>query len=154
MKITATIITRTAILLALTIAVQQMKVQWLTGPAINAILILATGYTGILTGIIIGIFSPVMAFLQGIMPLAIAVPVIMVGNALLCLGFYWARKVNNLVGITVGAIVKFSFLSLAVNFIIQVPPKVAQALSFPQLITALIGGVIAVMILKYLPENE
>ncbi|KJS83749.1 MAG: hypothetical protein JM58_12175 [Peptococcaceae bacterium BICA1-8] len=154
MKITTRVITRAAILLALAIAVQQMKVQWLTGPAINAILILATGYTGILTGIIIGLFTPVMAFLQGIMPLAIAVPVIMVGNALLCLGFYWARKVNNLVGITVGAIIKFSFLSLAVNYIVQVPPKVAQALSFPQLITALIGGIIAVIILNYLPEND
>jgi len=154
MKITTKLITRTAILLALVFAVQQMKVQWLTGPAVNTILILATGYTGLLAGLIISLFSPVMAFFQGIMPLAIAVPFIMLGNALLCLGFYWARKVNDLVGITIGAILKFGFLSLAVNFIIQVPPKVAQALSFPQLVTALTGGVIAIIILRYLPKGE
>lgn len=154
MKITTKLITRTAVLLALAIAVQQLKVQWLTGPAVNAILILATGYSGLLGGIIIGLFTPIMAFLQGIMPLAIAVPFIMGGNALLCLGYYWARKVNDVVGITIGAILKFSFMTFAVNFIIQVPPKVAQALSFPQLVTALTGGVIAIIILRYLPKSE
>ncbi|MFZ7103683.1 MAG: hypothetical protein ACOWWO_13660 [Peptococcaceae bacterium] len=154
MNISTKILTRTAILLAVALAVQQIKLQWLTGPAINAILILAVGYAGVSSGVIIGLLTPVLAFTQGIMPLAIAVPFIMLGNIVYCYGFYWARKTNDLVGIAVGAILKFCLLAGAVKFIIQVPPKVAQALSFPQLVTAIIGGLIAAAILRYLPHNN
>ncbi|MFZ5943015.1 MAG: ECF transporter S component [Bacillota bacterium] len=148
MNISVKVLTRSALLLALAIAVQQAKLQWITGPGINAILILAVGYSGLVSGLIIGLFTPILAFSQGIMPLAVAVPFIMLGNALYCLGFFWARKINDVVGIAVGALLKFSLLVLAVNFVIQVPPKVSQALSFPQLVTAIIGGIIAIIILK------
>lgn len=153
MNISTKLLTRTAILLALAIAVQQVKIQWLTGPAINAILILAVGYVSLPSGVIIGLLTPILAFTQGIMPLAIAVPVIMLGNVIYCYGFYWGRKTNDLVGIALGAILKFALLAGAVNFVIQVPPKVSQALSFPQLVTATMGGLIAIAILQYLPKK-
>lgn len=148
------ILTRTALLLALAIAVQQFKIQWLTGPAINAILIMAVGYAGIYSGVLLGILTPILAFTQGIMPLMIVVPFIMGGNVLYCLGYYLLQKKNGLLGICLGALLKFSFFALAVNFIIEVPPKVSYALGVPQLITALTGGVIAWVILRYLPFNR
>lgn len=147
------ILTRTALLLALAIAVQQFKIQWLTGPAINAILILAVGYCGIYSGITIGILTPILAFMQGLMPLLIVVPFIMIGNICLCVGFNWFKNNIPLVGIILGALLKYGFFALAINFLIEVPPKVAHALGIPQLITALTGGIVALVILKYLPFN-
>ncbi len=154
MKFNTRMLTTTALLLALALAVQQFKIQWLTGPGVNAILVLATGYLGALSGIIIGIFTPLVALIMGIMPFAPAIPFIMLGNALLCIGYTWGKKINPLVGVVTGAILKFILLSLAVRYIIAAPPPVAAALSFPQLVTALTGGLIAIIILRYLPRNN
>lgn len=154
MKLNTRMLTTTALLLALALAVQQMKIQWLTGPGINAILILATGYISVLSGIIIGIFTPLLALTMGIMPFAPAIPFIMIGNASLCIGYAWAKKINPMVGVVTGAILKFALLTLAVKYIIDAPPPVAAALGFPQLVTALIGGLIAIVILRYLPGNK
>ena len=74
MKFNTRMLTTTALLLALALAVQQFKIQWLTGPGVNAILILATGYIGALSGIIIGIFTPLLALIMGIMGFAPAIP--------------------------------------------------------------------------------
>jgi len=154
MRLNTKTLTRTALLLALAIAVQQfLKIQWLVGPSINAILILAVGYNGLLSGVTIGLLTPLLAFTLGIMPLAVVVPFIMVANACLCLGYAWLKKAQPVLGVLVGALLKFGFLALAVNFIIQVPPKVATALGFTQLITALTGGLVALIILKYLPSD-
>ena len=58
------------------------------------------------------------------------------------------------VTISMAAIVKFLVLTIAVKFIISVPPGVAYALSTPQLFTAVTGGIIATIIIRYLPlEN-
>ena len=154
MKLTTRMLTTTALLLALAIAVQQFKIQWLTGPGINAILFLAVGYNGAYSGVLIGLFTPILAFMQGIMPLAPVVPFIMLGNGLLCLGFAWAKNINLVVGVATGAILKFTLLAIAVNFIIEVPPPVALALGTPQLVTAITGGLVAIAILKYLPLNR
>ena len=153
MKFNTRMLTTTALLLALALAVQQFKIQWLTGPGVNAILVLATLMCA-LSGIIIGIFTPLVALIMGIMPFAPAIPFIMLGNALLCIGYTWGKKINPLVGVVTGAILKFILLSLAVRYIIAAPPPVAAALSFPQLVTALTGGLIAIIILRYLPRNN
>ncbi len=147
-------ITRIALLLALAITVQQLKIQWLTGPGINAILILAAAYTDTYSASILGLLTPVMAFLFGIMPIAIVVPFIMISNIIYIL-FYKLQYSNNIfVAISLASIMKFLVLAFAVKFIISVPPGVAYALSTPQLFTAVLGGAIASLIIKYLPlEN-
>ncbi|MBC9785698.1 ECF transporter S component [Heliobacterium chlorum] len=147
------LLTRTAVLIALALVLQQIKVQWIAGPAVNALLIIATGYNGLLGGILLGSLTPVLAFLIGIMPLAIVLPVIAVGNILFCTVFYTLRKKSDWLGLAAGALLKFSFMALAVNYVIQVRPAVANALSLPQLFTAITGGFVGIVLLRYLKRE-
>ncbi len=147
-------ITRIALLLALALTVQQLKIQWLTGPAINAILLLAAAYTNIYSASILGMIIPMMAFLFGIMPIAVVVPFIMISNVLYIVVYTWQYLKNYFIAISTASIAKFLVLTTAVKFIISVPPGVAYALSTPQLFTAVTGGIIATIIIRYLPlEN-
>lgn len=147
-------ITRIALLLALAVTVQQLKIQWLTGPGVNAILLLAAAYTDVYSASILGMVTPVMALLFGVMPLAVVVPFIMVSNIVYIVIYKWQFPNNSFVAISMAAIVKFLVLTIVVKFIISVPPGVAYALSTPQLFTAVTGGIIATIIIRYLPlEN-
>jgi hypothetical protein len=150
-------ITRTAVLLALTLAAQMLKLpQPVTGPAVNAMLFVSSGVVGIAGGVIIGALTPWVAFVNGILPppLAPAIPFIMLGNAALVAIFnLFIRKnaaVYSIAGIGLAAVVKFLILSMAVRFLINVPPKVSVMLQVPQLYTAVTGGVIAWFVLKLL----
>jgi len=147
-------ITLSAVLLAITLAVQMVGLpQPLTGPAVNAMLFLSGAFAGPISGVIIGLLTPLVAFLRGILaaPLAPMIPFIMVGNGVMVLLFWLGRRLaanwwGSIIGIVAGSIVKFLILSSAVRFIVSVPKPVAQAMQLPQLINALIGGVIALAI--------
>jgi hypothetical protein len=57
----------------------------------------------------------------------------------------------------IGAVVKFIWLALSVKYIMQlfnvkVPLKIVQAFTTPQLITALIGGTLGIIVIAFL-EN-
>jgi len=109
-------VTQTAMFFALTLLVQAFGFpQMLTGPLVNAFLLLSTIFSGILSGIIIGLFTPWVALLRGILPAPL------------------------------GPMVPFIdlILSQAVRFLVAVPPPVARAMQVPQLVTALLGGAIA-----------
>ena len=147
-------ITRTALLLALAIAVQQFRIQGLTGPAINAILILTIAYVDVYAAAIVGSVTPILAVINGIMPLAIVAPFIIIANIVYVFSYNWQYKNNKFSAIALSAILKYAVLAIAVTFIIEVPPPVAYALTTPQLFTAVSGGIIGTIIIKYLPlEN-
>ena len=92
MKITTKQITTTAVLLAICIVSQFFKNTsvYITGPVINACLILAVLSVGIPCGIILSVITPVTSFFITGSPIIGAIPAIMpcimAGNALLVLG--------------------------------------------------------------------
>lgn len=152
-------LTRTGILLAITLAFQMLGFpQMITGPAVNAMLLLSGIYVGGLGAVIIGILTPLIAFIRGILapPLAPMIPFIMAGNALYAFSFVLTRGrlgksfIGEGIGLVVGAVVKFLLLSTAVRFIVSVPPPVAQMMQIPQLYTALLGGVVAIAVERVL----
>ncbi|MDI3535168.1 MAG: hypothetical protein PWQ82_1533 [Thermosediminibacterales bacterium] len=148
-------LTRTAVLLALTLAFQMFKLpQLFTGPAVNTMLFVSGGVVGIGGGVLIGALTPWIAFVNGILPapLAPAIPFIMLGNAALVAVFVSVKRLNNMAAIILAAVIKFLILSTAVRMIINVPPKIATMLQLPQLYTALAGGVISFVILKMLEK--
>lgn len=154
MKITTQVVTRSAFILALAIAVQLVKLpQPVTGPVVNALLFLATSLVGPISAILIGLCTPVVAFAFGIMPFAPAVVIIMLGNASLALTYGLLVK-RQLIAFGAAAIVKFAVMSALVWYIvpalmgIKVPAKLAAALTTPQLFTALGGAVLAFIVLK------
>ena len=91
MKMKTRQITVTAIMLAICIASQFFKnlSVYITGPIINAALILTVLYAGLACGIILSIITPVTAFFITGSPVMAAIPAmfpcIMAGNAILVL---------------------------------------------------------------------
>jgi len=146
---------RAAILLAAT-AVIQISGRYLAGflgplnifiigTFVNACLFIALDYAGFWGATAIALIAPFTALLTGA-PIPIPfIPFIGVGNFLLILFFSILKK--SVVGIFVGALVKFSFLFGSVLFFLKLmdlSEKVAAGLfftfSWPQIITALLGG--------------
>ncbi|MDQ7794358.1 MAG: ECF transporter S component [bacterium] len=148
-------LTRIGILLALTLAIQMLRLpQPITGPLVNAMLVLAAVMVGVLGGVIIGVLTPWIALANGILSpvLAPAIPFIMAGNAALVLVFGAAarvgahcgrrfERVSQVGGVLVGGFVKYLVIAGAVRLLVDVPAAVA--LQLPQLFTAWAGGVLA-----------
>lgn len=146
-------LTRTAILLALSIAFQSLTLpQFITGPLINMMLLLAVFTVNIWAGVIIGALTPWIAFTVGILPplLQSMIPFIMLGNAVIVILFGILKSWNQYAGLVIGAVCKYLVLSTAVRFMVDLPPKVASMMQVPQLLTALAGGVLAIIIARLL----
>lgn len=163
-KITTEFITRTAILLALALVFQMgLKGvgQPLVGPLVNFVLIISVITTDVLSGIIVGSLTPLIAFVFGIMGFLPVVPFIIGGNILYVLSFDFFRKrlqkTGNVFGIILSSIIKYVFLTITVKYLVTlfavVPPKVIAAFSIPQLYNALIGGSLALIISNFLPDS-
>ncbi len=156
-------LTRTALLLALTLAVQSLRLPTpFTGPLVNFMLILSTALIGPAGGAMIGLITPGAALLLGVIPplLGPAIPFIMAGNALFCLSFGLGRRLfktgsslrlilGALPGLVLGALLKFAVIAGAARFLLEIPPPAAEALALPQLLNALIGGVAALPVFKW-----
>ncbi len=140
--------------------------QMVTGSIVNAVLIIAAATIGVWSGVTVGLLSAILALVLGIQSQPILVPVIALGNVLIVLVtwifFALAERadqkplgVYGVLGVVLGAAVKTGFLWLSVpallRLIPEIKPKQAEVLSkmfsYPQLITALIGGLLAMLIL-------
>jgi predicted membrane protein len=161
-NMTMTLLTRTSVLLALALVFQIGFTQFAqpaVGPLVNMTLLIAAVVVGSFPAIVIGCLTPLMAFVLGIMPLFPLVPFIMIGNILLILSFNLTRrafsKYGEIIGVIVAALLKFAFLAISIRYLVtffieKVPPKIVVAFTLPQLYTALIGGLLAIVIVKYL----
>lgn len=144
-------ISRTAILLSIALVFQMGGFpQFITGPLVNTVLYLAAMIVGWQGGIIIGIFTPVIAAMRGILPppLTPLIPFIALGNTMLVMVFFLLKSKNKIAGIIIASVVKFLVLVSTVKLLVQVPPAIARMMSFPQLVTALVGGFIALLIMN------
>ena len=148
-------LTRTAFLLAIALVFQMGGFpQPITGPLVNTVLYLAASIVGWQGGILIGILTPLVAAMRGILPppLAPLIPFIALGNSLMVVLFYLLKFKNKIIAIIIASLVKFSILFSAVNLLVQVPPAVSQMMSLPQLITALTGGIVALLVMALLKK--
>ncbi len=168
-------ITETAIMLALLVTLQALTKpmgQLVTGSCVNAVLGVTALVGGLASGITVAVISPVMAYLLGIAPQILTVPAIMVGNTvfvvlLASLADRTGKSiVKQIVAWFLAAAGKFVSLYLIVVYIIcgvlapnllatgMLKEPMLKALpatfSWPQLITALIGGAVALLIFPVL----
>ncbi|MDD4607095.1 MAG: iron hydrogenase [Patescibacteria group bacterium] len=147
-------------LLALSAILPLFHQQTVTGPLVNAILFIATIMLGVPSAMLIALIPSVIALSVGLLPaiLAPAIPFIMLSNVLLVLIFNSLKNNNYWLGIISASLIKFGFLFISSHFIIktlvQIPvaQKVSAMLSYPQLFTALIGGMLAYIILKLMKK--
>ena len=161
-------LTETAVMLALLISLQWATKplgQLVTGSCVNTVLAISALFCGLSSGLVVALVSPLFAYFLNIAPNLIAVPVIMVGNAmyilLLCLlsgKQIWKGIVAWLAAATAKFAVMYALMvwvacGLAADIllsqgILKVPMLKAlpNTFSWPQLLTALIGGGIALLI--------
>lgn len=167
-------ITETAGMLALLVALQALTKpmgQLVTGSFVNAVLAVTALVAGLSSGITVAVISPVLAYLLGIAPQILTVPAIMVGNTLyvvllaLIVGKS-SKKPVMIAGWIGAAAAKFAALYAIVVWLIcgvlsegllasgTMKPPMLQALpaafSWMQLVTALIGGAAALLIVPVL----
>ncbi len=164
-------ITETAIMLAVLVTLQALTKgfgQLVTGSCVNAVLAVSVLVGGLGSGITVALISPILAFLLGIAPQILTVPAIMVGNSVYVVLLYlladrsgknWIKQV---IAWVAAAAAKFAALyaivvwlicgllseSLLASGVMKAPMLKAlpATFSWPQLITALIGGAIALII--------
>ena len=162
-------IARTGALLAICIVFQLFKgvSVYITGPAVNAVIIIAVLSAGFLSGTIIAVIAPLVAFLVGATPILqmipLMLPVIMFGNWLMAVGAYYYKKNSSVLSLIAGSAVKAAFLWLTVWYVmlplfgqnVPDPAKAAMKMTFSvtQLVTALIGSALAVMIWKLIKNT-
>ncbi len=138
--------------------------QLITGTLVNCVLIVFAVKAGPISAVLIGILSSILATLLGVGPIVPAVtPVIAVGNALIAVIFWLCAEklsVHKAVSVIAAAVVKCAFLWIFVPMVLallpEVPAKQATMLgimfSWPQGVTALCGGFLALAVLK--PLNK
>ena len=164
-------ITETAVMLAALVALQYVTKplgQLVTGSCVNLVLAVTVLLVGASGGVTVALISPVMAYLLGIAPQILTVPAIMVGNTVFVLMLHALvsrseGKISvQVTGWILAAVAKFAVLYLIVAKLIcgvlaedllasgALKEPMLKALpatfSWPQLITALIGGGLALLI--------
>jgi hypothetical protein len=161
-------ITRLSVLLALTLAFQMTGLpQPVTGPVVNAVLFLSCGLFGPLTALVLGFLTPVAALVRGQLPPPLwpLVPCVAMANAILSLSFHalhkgpsprsaWMGWMSAVISIFIPAVLKFAFLSFSVKILLPhflgrpLPPPLILVFTFPQLFTALAGGLLALGMMR------
>lgn len=132
--------------------------QLVTGSIVNATLLIAAVVLGPRAAISIGLLPSVFAVMSGLLPSGLVplVPLIMVGNTLLVAVFHLVRPRGWWVGVAAASVVKASWLFGATSLLalttglLEGPVGVLAlgVMGWPQLVTALSGGVIAFAILR------
>lgn len=167
MKVTTKQITTMAVLLAICIISQFFKNMsvYITGPVINACLILAVLSVGVICGIILAVITPITAFFISGSPIMAAIPAIipcvMIGNIILVVGVGMLSKrmkgnTGLIAGMAAGSVLKALFMGIVIALILipnLIPAKMVPKMgifqttfSVTQLITAVIGSIYAFII--------
>lgn len=165
-------VTRTALFTALLIVMQAVTAplgnQLVTGSIVNLVLIISVMTCGLTSGLSVAVVSPVLAKLFGIGPLWTIIPFIILGNMVLVAIWYFIgnreivnKNVSRLIALAAAAICKFAVLYLgivriAIPLFLNLPekqvPVISTMFTFPQLITASIGGAVAFLILPVIKK--
>ena len=155
-----------ALFLAIAVIIQNIRVllplpgpitMFLIGSLLNMTLILAVCYTGVMPTSIIGILLPIVAFMQGQLAIVFMIPIVAVGNIVYVL---YCRKFWQGKFVWLAPFIKMAILyvgSLWVIHMLHLPEKTAAILSFmmswPQIITGLVGIILARIMLTKLPKK-
>ena len=167
-------ITQTAIFIALLVSAQAFTRplgQFVTGSSVNFILVVSCILIGLSSAAVVAVVSPIFAFLIiGAPAFPVIIPFIMLGNLALVTAFHFisGKSFVNLnkssyiricIAAVTGSFLKFLVLWIGiVQVALSIIPDLRQpqidamsaAFSWPQLVTALIGSGLAIIIMPTL----
>lgn len=166
MNLKYTLITRAALLLALTLIFQSLRFIipippflsiFLIGSLVNACLLIAAETVNMKYALFIGGSAPIVAYFQQMLPLPIFIIPVMVANFVYIGVFLLAGRKQRWLGVGAAAVSKFLFIYVAFAWLlttVAIPGTMAAALMFamswPQLITGIIGGLLSGVMKKRL----
>jgi hypothetical protein len=165
---------RASIFLALAIILQIIDRNFvsinpiLIGPLITTLIFLTTYISGLSLGILIGILIPVLGILVGVVsgPFIPFVPIMILGNVILVIAFgilMYRGRTFLYTGIALSSFLRYLFMTFSSKYLVNIfnlnlPQKILQQvlmlLSTPQLINALIGGIIAIIIIEIINKRK
>jgi len=124
--------------------------QWITGTIVNAILFAAALRIGIVNAAAIGILPSVIALVRGLLPapMAVMIPYIMLGNMAMITTFGLLRIRSLVTRVIAASLFKFVVIFAASSLAVIIPANIIRMMQWPQLITALAGGMAVIAILK------
>ncbi|MBO5322632.1 MAG: hypothetical protein J6A88_00815 [Oscillospiraceae bacterium] len=176
-------IAETGVMLAALIALQAVTKplgQLVTGSCVNAVLAISVLVVGLSSGVVVSLVSPVFAFLFNIAPNFVTVLPIMIGNVCfvtllkLVIGKQHTSVWRRFLALGAASAVKFGILYLLVvevicgsmadallgqkigTVVVLAPPMLKllpTMFAWPQLITAFIGGSVALLISPILRKS-
>lgn len=131
--------------------------NFVTGSLVNACLLTAVSLTGPAGGAAVSVLSPLLSLLTGSVTPLPFVPFIAIGNLSLVILFYLLRSRRAVISLALPAIVKFALLYASIHMLLPylaLPEAQGKTMLFlfgwPQLVTALAGGALALMVRKKL----
>jgi hypothetical protein len=161
------IITRTALLLALTLLFQSLRLfipippflsSFIIGSLVNACLLVAAEKAGLWSGLFIAVLAPIVAYFQMMLPIPVFIIPVALGNAAYICLFLSAGRRGRLPGIVLATMGKAGLLYAAFTWLltfIAIPAQLASgimlAMSWPQIVTGILGGLLACIIVKRIP---
>jgi len=149
-------LTKLMALLAVATIVPLFHQQMITGPIVNATLFASVILLGTQAGIMVGLIPSIIALSVGTLPTPLApmVPYIMLSNVILVLTFGFLKEKNYWMAVGISSVAKFAWLFVTSTIVIDLLLKkdlaqsVALMMSWPQLLTALSGGLIVGILFK------
>ena len=160
-------IVRGALLMALMILLQSLRLlvpvppfvsMFVIGSAVNACLLLAAMTAGLRAGFIIACLAPVIAYFQQALPLPVFILPVAVTNIVYILLYEAGRKHHLWLAVLLASVGRMAALYFSAAWIfsfISLPAGQAfflkTAMSWPQLVTGLAGGVLCHWLYKRLP---
>lgn len=162
-------IARTGVLLALCVVVQlAVSGQWVKGPLVNTILLLAVMTTGLSGGVLVAILNPLLVFfIAAPAPMKLCpqiLPVVMIGNVVLVVIAWLLRKpLHGIVGLTAAAVAKGLVMMGLISWVVLpmfgqklvakgIDATVKVMFGVTQLYTAAIGCVVFFIIWQVLKK--
>lgn len=132
--------------------------QLIAGPIVNAALFISVVLMGAKSAILLCFLPSIVSLAVGLLPAVLfpALPFIIASNVILVLVFSSFRKKNYWLGMIPAATFKFLFLAITSTFFLRLivdkalTVKVSAMMVWPQLFTAICGGVLAFFFLKAL----
>ncbi len=165
-------IARTSALLALTLVFQALRLlpfignmpysTIIIGSLVNMCLYLSVLLIGESSaGMLIGVCAPVAAFFQGHLAFVALIPFVAIGNAVLVVCFYYLQKANKYAAVAAASVAKWGVMYLSARYLLHLFVKtdydrlkiIIAGFNLPQLITAVIGGALALVLYRLLPKN-
>ncbi|MFA5128057.1 MAG: iron hydrogenase [Patescibacteria group bacterium] len=130
--------------------------QFISGPMVNALLIIITVMLGLRSAVILSFVPSIMALVSGLLPAMFApfVPFIILSNIIFVCLFHWLRLHNYWLAAGAGSVAKFIFLFVMSQLLFNIflnqtlAQAAAMMMSWNQLYSAALGSLIAYGFLK------